>query len=454
MTGLWQRCLEQLKGQVTSQQFNTWIRPLQTREQGDVLYLFAPNYFVQKRVSDEFLQQIETLIKQLSEGAVTQIKLTIGSITLTDANLGAMQSSMSALLGQTESSASTTTTSKPPFTSNLNKTFTFEAFVKGRSNELAEAAARQVAENTGSEYNPLFIYGDVGLGKTHLMHAIGNEIIRKRPDAKVLYLHSERFVTEMVKALQTNTIDAFKQRYRTVDAVLMDDVQFFANKERSQEELFHLINSMMEEKQQIVMTSDRFPKELDGVEERLKSRFSWGLAVGVEPPEIETRVAILLNKAAQSQVDLPQDVAFFIAKRLRSNVRELEGALKRVIANAHFTGRPITIDFVQDALRDLLSVQAKLVTIENIQREVARYYGLKVKDMLSSSRKRQIARPRQLAMALAKELTTRSLPEIGADFGGRDHTTVLHACRKVKELAEMEAAFKEDMENLMKLLTA
>jgi chromosomal replication initiator protein len=336
----------------------------------------------------------------------------------------------------------------------LNKKFVFDSFVEGNSNQLARAASWQVAERPGDAYNPLFIYGGVGLVKTHLMHAIGNTILKNNPEAKVLYLHSERFVADMVKALQTNSINEFKRFYRSLNALLIDDIQFFAGKDRSQEEFFHTFNALLEGQQQIILTSDRYPKEIEGMEERLKSRFGWGLTVAVEPPELETRVAILISKAEQSNIELPYEVAFFIAKRIRSNVRELEGALRRVIANAHFTGKPITIDFVHEALRDLLALQDKLVTIENIQKTVAEYYKVKVADLLSKRRSRSIARPRQMAMALAKELTNHSLPEIGDHFGGRDHTTVIHACRKVKELIQDDNDFAEDYKNLMRTLSS
>lgn len=335
----------------------------------------------------------------------------------------------------------------------LNTSFTFANFVEGKSNQLGLAAATQVAENPGGSYNPLFIYGGVGLGKTHLMHAVGNALINRRPNAKVVYLHSERFVADMVKALQLNAINDFKRYYRSVDALLIDDIQFFAGKERSQEEFFHTFNALLEGGQQIILTCDRYPKEINGLEERLKSRFGWGLTVAIEPPELETRVAILMKKAQQAAMDLPNDAAFFIAQRIRSNVRELEGALKRVIANAHFTGRPISIDLVREALKDLLALQDRLVSIDNIQRVVAEYYKIKISDLHSKRRSRSVARPRQVAMYLAKELTNHSLPEIGDAFGGRDHTTVLHACRKIKELLDSDADIREDVKNLLRTLT-
>ncbi|MCW9028610.1 MAG: chromosomal replication initiator protein DnaA, partial [Kangiella sp.] len=337
---------------------------------------------------------------------------------------------------------------------NLNPRFLFSSFVEGKSNQLARAAAQQVTENPGEAYNPLFIYGGVGLGKTHLMHSVGNSILEQNPNARVVYLHSERFMANMVKALQTGTMDKFKNFYRSVDALLIDDIQFFANKGRTQEEFFHTFNNLIEKNKQVIITCDRFPKEVDGLEERLKSRFGWGLTVAVEPPELETRVAILMSKAQTSKIELPNEVAFFIAKRIRSNVRELEGALKRVIANAQFTGRAITLDFVKDALKDLIAAQDKLISIENIQKTVASYYKIKVSDLLSQRRSRSIARPRQMAMALAKNLTNHSLPEIGDAFGGKDHTTVLHACRKIEQLKGESIDIEEDFSNLLRTLSS
>jgi chromosomal replication initiator protein len=337
--------------------------------------------------------------------------------------------------------------------SNLNANFTFENFVEGKSNQLAFAAAQQVAENPGGSYNPLFIYGGVGLGKTHLMHAVGNAMRVENPSAKIVYLHSERFVADMVKALQLKAIDEFKRFYRSVDALLIDDIQFFSGKERSQEEFFHTYNALLEGGQQMILTCDRYPKEMDGVEERLKSRFGWGLTVAVEPPELETRVAILINKAQQVGVTLSRDAAFFIAQRIRSNVRELEGVLKRVMAHAQFSGRDIDIDLIRESLKDLLALQDKLVTIDNIQRVVADQYKLKMSDLLSKRRSRSIARPRQVAMFIAKELTNHSLPEIGEAFGGRDHTTVLHACRKVRELEIVDTELKRDLKSLFRALS-
>jgi chromosomal replication initiator protein len=343
---------------------------------------------------------------------------------------------------------------RPVLESRLNAAFTFGNFVEGKSNQLARAAAMQVGMNPGRAYNPLFIYGGVGLGKTHLMHAIGNLIAEREPDARVTYIHAERFVGDMVRGLQHNAIAEFKRAYRSLDALLIDDIQFFAKKDRSQEEFFHTFNALLEGQRQIILTCDRYPKEVSGLEERLKSRFGWGLTVAIEPPELETSVAILMSKASAVRESLPEEVAFFIAQRIRSNVRELEGALRRVIATAHFTGRAITLDFAKEALRDLLASQDRLVTIENIQKTVAEYFKIRVADLLSKRRSRSIARPRQIAMALAKELTRHSLPEIGDAFGGRDHTTVLHACRRIKALRDSESRVSEDYNNLFRTLTS
>ncbi|WP_407658963.1 chromosomal replication initiator protein DnaA [Legionella lytica] len=456
---VWQKCLGLLQDEYSAQQFNTWLRPLQAHTEEQRLVLLAPNRFVVDWVKKHFFSRIEELIKQFCGDEIKSISIEIGSKTSVGTDSGS--TTVSAGDNKTASNSSETLVAKSApkkavdyKSSHLNKKFLFESFVEGNSNQLARAASMQVAERPGDAYNPLFIYGGVGLGKTHLMHAIGNEILRNNPDAKILYLHSERFVADMVKALQTNSINEFKRFYRSLNALLIDDIQFFAGKDRSQEEFFHTFNALLEGQQQIILTSDRYPKEIEGMEERLKSRFGWGLTVAVEPPELETRVAILISKAEQSNIELPYEVAFFIAKRIRSNVRELEGALRRVIANAHFTGKPITIEFVHEALRDLLALQDKLVTIENIQKTVAEYYKVKVADILSKRRSRSIARPRQMAMALAKELTNHSLPEIGDHFGGRDHTTVIHACRKVKELVQDDSDFAEDYKNLMRILSS
>jgi chromosomal replication initiator protein len=452
---VWQKCLGLLQDEYSAQQFNTWLRPLQAHTEEQRLILFAPNRFVVDWVKKHFFLRIEELIKQFSSGEIKFISIEIGSKDSDSNGSDSVTVSDKTTSAVIEVVAKNTSKKSVDYkSSHLNKKFLFESFVEGNSNQLARAASMQVAERPGDAYNPLFIYGGVGLGKTHLMHAIGNEILRNNPDAKILYLHSERFVADMVKALQTNSINEFKRFYRSLNALLIDDIQFFAGKDRSQEEFFHTFNALLEGQQQIILTSDRYPKEIEGMEERLKSRFGWGLTVAVEPPELETRVAILISKAEQSNIELPYEVAFFIAKRIRSNVRELEGALRRVIANAHFTGKPITIEFVHEALRDLLALQDKLVTIENIQKTVAEYYKVKVADILSKRRSRSIARPRQMAMALSKELTNHSLPEIGDHFGGRDHTTVIHACRKVKELIQDDSDFAEDYKNLMRILSS
>ncbi|MCW8400650.1 chromosomal replication initiator protein DnaA [Legionella sp. PATHC038] len=456
---VWQKCLGLLQDEYSAQQFNTWLRPLQAHTDEQRFILFAPNRFVVDWVKKHFFSRIEELIKQFCGDEIKSISIEIGSKT---SSTDSESSSSGSFSSEVKASAPTNSTEIKAVpkkavdykSSHLNKKFVFESFVEGNSNQLARAASMQVAERPGDAYNPLFIYGGVGLGKTHLMHAIGNAILKNNPDAKILYLHSERFVADMVKAIQTNSINEFKRFYRSLNALLIDDIQFFAGKDRSQEEFFHTFNALLEGQQQIILTSDRYPKEIEGMEERLKSRFGWGLTVAVEPPELETRVAILISKAEQSNIDLPYEVAFFIAKRIRSNVRELEGALRRVIANAHFTGKPITIEFVHEALRDLLALQDKLVTIENIQKTVAEYYKVKVADILSKRRSRSIARPRQMAMALSKELTNHSLPEIGDHFGGRDHTTVIHACRKVKELVQDDSDFAEDYKNLMRILSS
>lgn len=440
---LWSRCVRQLESELSEQQFNTWIRPLQAVEDGPVLKLLAPNRFVVDWLREHFFDRIAEVVVDVSETAAPNVVLEVGT-------RHAMQDAFEPVQ---QVNGPTKTAVLPNLGSRLNAEFTFDNFVQGKSNQLARAAALQVSENPGKAYNPLFIYGGVGLGKTHLMHGVGNMILRRNPEARIAYVHSERFVGDMVKALQHNTINVFKRAYRSLDALLIDDIQFFAGKERSQEEFFHTFNALLEGKQQVVLTCDRYPKEVNGLEERLKSRFGWGLTVAIESPELETRVAILMSKAAAAAVNLPEEVAFFVAKRIRSNVRELEGALRRITANSQFTGRPITLDFAKEALRDLLALQDKLVTVENIQKTVAEYFKIRVADLLSKRRSRSITRPRQIAMSLAKELTNHSLPEIGDAFGGRDHTTVLHACKRIKELREMESRMDEDYSNLLRTLS-
>lgn len=452
-TSLWEKCLTSLEGEFPSQQINTWIRPLQAEFADGKLVLLAPNRFVLDWIAERFLFRIKELVQQFCGDGSPSVHLEIGSRRQESLRSSETIKATAPSVPFGQKSHHVSESALPSYQSNLNVNFTFDNFVEGKSNQLAKAACLQVAENPAVSYNPLFLYGGVGLGKTHLMHAIGNQIIRNKPNGKVLYLHSERFVADMVKALQTNSMNEFKRYYRNVDALLIDDIQFFAGKDRSQEEFFHTFNALLESQQQVILTCDRYPKEINGVEERLKSRFGWGLTVAVEPPELETRVAILMSKAEQTNINLPYEVAFFVAKRIRSNVRELEGALKRISANAHFTGKSITLDFVKEALRDLLALQDKLVTVDNIQRTVAEYYKIKIADLLSKRRNRSIARPRQIAMALAKELTNHSLPEIGDAFGGRDHTTVLHACRMIAELRQSDADIEEDYTNLLRILT-
>ena len=488
---IWQRCLAILQEELPAQQFNTWIRPLRLEVGEGWLRLLAPNRFVKDWVNDRFFGRIEELVAELTSGEAISVELAIA-----DRNAVAAMRPRTPSGGMAEERAIASPSAEPSVVvtshhavtpsapsiiqptvqvsqsapsqhqqrqveveggirhqSSLMEGYTFETFVEGKSNQLARAAASQVAENPGRAYNPLFLYGGVGLGKTHLMHAVGNSLVQQNPNARVVYLHSERFVADMVKALQLNAINEFKRYYRSVDALLIDDIQFFSGKERSQEEFFHTFNALLEGGQQMILTCDRYPKEIKGLEERLKSRFGWGLTVAVEPPELETRVAILLKKAEQERIHLPSDAAFFIAQRVRSNVRELEGVLKRVIASSRFMAKPIDIPLIKESLKDLLALQDKQVSLDNIQRTVAEYYKIKIADLMSKRRSRSVARPRQLAMALSKELTNHSLPEIGEGFGGRDHTTVLHACRKIKELRDADADIREDYKNLIRLLT-
>ena len=440
---IWQQCLAQLEVELGQKQFETYIRPLQANFDSGQLTLRAPNVYVEEHVRHSYLERIAEFLDGVED--LAPIELSVGEL----ADLAGKTPTAS---DKTAKSAKKTTARKEKKPHNLNREFTFETFVEGKSNELARAAATQVADNAGRTYNPLLLYGGVGLGKTHLMQAVGNELRRQNPDAKVLYLHSQRFVQDMVKALQTGTMQDFMKFYRSVDALLIDDIQFFAKKLRSQEEFFHVFNALLERGHQMVLTSDKYPREIDGLEERLKSRFVYGLTVEVEAPDLETRVAILMKKAEAEQIELDQGVAFFIAERIRSNVRELEGALRRVVANARFTGSRISVDQVKRALRDLFAIQDRQISIDNIQRTVAEYFNIKMADMLSKRRSRSIARPRQIAMALAKELTNHSLPEVGDAFGGRDHTTVLHACRKIEELRGTTADVAEDYKNLTRLL--
>ena len=440
---LWSRCIGALEAELPEQQFNTWVRPLQAVEGAGTLKLLAPNRFVVDWINENLLQRIGELLRDEGTGDVPIITVEVGSRSAPMRSAVAPAVAAPVRARRAEGLV---------VGARLNPDSNFSSFVEGKSNQLAKAAALQVAENPGRAYNPLFFYGGVGLGKTHLMHAIAHVIKERDSEARVAYVHSERFVSDMVRALQHNAINEFKTAYRSLDALLIDDIQFFAGKERSQEEFFHTFNELLEGQHQVILTCDRYPKEVDGLEERLKSRFGWGLTVAIEPPELETCVAILMTKAQMAAAVLPEEVAFFIAKRIRSNVRELEGALRRVIANSRFTGHPITMEFTKEALKDLLSLQAKLVTIENIQKTVADYYKVRMADLLSKRRSRSVARPRQVAMALSKELTSHSLPEIGDAFGGRDHTTVLHACKRIKELRGAEQRMSEDYSNLLRTL--
>ena len=443
VSSLWSECLRQLEAEVPEQLYNVWVRPLQAVFEERLIRLLAPNRFVVDWVKQNLLERVGAILGSLAPDHPPQVILEVGTRAVT-----------STVSAEDPTPSRTPERAGPTVTgARVNPDFTFDSFVEGKSNQLAKAAARQVADNPGKAYNPLFLYGGVGLGKTHLMHAVANAMRQKRPNARIAYVHSERFVSEMVRALQHNTMGQFKQAYRSLDALFIDDIQFFAGKDRSQEEFFHTFNALLEGQQQVILTCDRDPKEVTGLEERLKSRFGCGLTVSIDPPELETCVAILISKAQSANVDLPEEVAFFIAKRIRSNVRELEGALRRVAANAQFTGRPITLDFAKEALRDLLALQEKLVTIENIQKTVAEYYKIRVADLLSKRRNRSIARPRQVAMSLSKELTNHSLPEIGDAFGGRDHTTVMHACKRIKELRDTERRTGEDFLNLLRTLT-
>ena len=448
MSVAWTSCLRSLERELTPQQFNTWIRPLTVVLEDSALAVMAPNKFVCDWVREKYGKRIGELCVAGTGGTIHEIKF---EVTLAAAKeVIAAARPAEPISDNVRIRAHSTSTREAA--KSIKKDFTFDSFVEGKSNQLARAASIQVAENPGKAYNPLFICGGVGLGKTHLMQAIGNLVHQRRPNAEVLYVHSEKFVADMVRALQHNSINEFKKRYRTVEALLIDDIQFFAGKERSQEEFFHTFNALLESQQQIVLTCDRYPKEVIGVEERLKSRFGWGLTVAIEPPELETRVAILISKAQRAGMELPHEVAFFVAKRFRSNIRELEGALHRMAANSHFSGNSINIEFARDALKDLLALQDRLITIENIQKTVAEYYKMRVSDLISKRRSRSIARPRQLAMALSKELTNHSLPEIGDEFGGRDHTTVIHACRKIAELRKSESRINEDFVNLERIL--
>jgi chromosomal replication initiator protein len=427
----WNKCTEKLENRLTQEDFNTWIRPLKGSLVKNTLELVAPNDFILNYVEKNLAEEITSLVKQQSKKDISLVYKTLTKETFVDKYQGNNKNENSKLVNS----------------------YVFDSFVEGKSNHLALAAAKQVASNPKGDYNPLFIYGGVGLGKTHLMHAVGNEILKNNPEKRIVYVHSEKFVSDMVKALQLGAMNEFKSFYRNADALLIDDIQFFAGKEQSQEEFFHTFNALLDRNNQMILTCDKYPKEIDGLEERLKSRLGWGLPVVIDPPELETRAAVLLSKASSMGVKLPNDCAIYIAQRIRSNIRELEGALKRVAANSRFTNQPIDLSLVKDALKDLFVISAKMVSIENIQKTVSEYYNIKLSDLLSKRRSRSITRPRQLAMALTKELTNHSLPEIGEAFNGRDHTTVLHACKKIAELRKENPSHEEDYRNLTRALT-
>ncbi len=449
---LWSKALQNLESELNDQQFHTWIRPLQAVEEDNTIRLLAPSSFILDWVEKKLVDKIQQAVREAAPLNTPEIKFEIGdyAMNLVEEPEPTIPQPLSAPKSTLETRSGD---GKKRIKHNLNPNFTFDTFVEGKANQLAAAAARQVSENPGGSYNPFFIYGGVGLGKTHLMQAIGNELLRKNPSARVVYLHSERFVADMVNALRHNKIDEFKRFYRSLDALLIDDIQFFANKDQSQEEFFHTFNTLLEGNKQVILTSDRFPKEVNGLEDRLKSRFGWGLTIQVEPPEFEMRVAILMKKASEFGLMMPDEVAFFLAKRLRGNVRDLEGALRRVSAYAQFVQKPLSVELVKEALKDLLALQQKMITLENIQKTVADYYKIRVADILSKRRSRNIARPRQMAMAIAKELTNHSLPEIGDAFGGRDHTTVLHAVRQIKKLREEDHRIDEDFNSLIRIIT-
>ena len=427
----WNKCSEKLENKLSQEDFNTWIRPLKGNLNKNTLEIIAPNDFILNYVETNLSNEIMQMIKVQSKKDISLVFKTLTKETFVDKYSNDKKSEDTKLVAS----------------------YVFDTFVEGKSNHVALAASKQVALNPKGDYNPLFIYGGVGLGKTHLMHAVGNEILKNEPNKRIVYVHSEKFVSDMVKALQLGAMNEFKSFYRNADALLIDDIQFFAGKEQSQEEFFHTFNALLDRNNQMILTCDKYPKEIDGLEERLKSRLGWGLPVIIDPPELETRAAVLLQKASSMGVSLPNDCAIYIAQRIRSNIRELEGALKRVVANAKFTNQEIDLALVKDALKDLFVISAKMVSIENIQKTVAEYYNIKLSDLLSKRRSRSITRPRQLAMALTKELTRHSLPEIGEAFNGRDHTTVLHACKKIAELRKESPSHEEDYRNLTRALS-
>lgn len=450
MNEFWQDCLSRLAQDLPPQQFNTWIKPLKLSLDEEAIRLLAPNRFVLDWVKEKYLFRIEELALAYF-GEFRQVNLGINEQANPLTRSDTAASPVEKIIAPSIDALSTHPAREPA--KRLNPTFTFDSFVTGKANQLARAAAIQVAENPGTAYNPLFIYGGVGLGKTHLIQAIGNVVHTNNPETRISYIHAENYVSDVVRAYRHKTFDDFKRHYHSLDLLLIDDIQFFNGKGRTQEEFFYAFNALIEARKQVIITCDTYPKEIAGMEDRLKSRFGWGLTVAIEPPELEMRVAILLKKSAMEGVVLEENFAFFIAKQVRSNVRELEGALKRVFAYARFSGRSITLDLVKESLKDLLAVQSRQISIENIQKTVADFYKIKVAEMYSKKRTRSLVRPRQMAMSLAKELTTHSLPDIGDAFGGRDHTTVLHACRKMIELKEQDATLAREYALLLQVLT-
>ncbi|HEX6591596.1 MAG TPA: chromosomal replication initiator protein DnaA [Moraxellaceae bacterium] len=451
---IWPNCMERLQEELPQNLFNMWIRPLQAEEGAQKLRLLAPNPFFVRHIADKYLGRIRELALDLSHGQVDNVSLEVGSRRDNEAS-AAVPVPRATAPSAAAPVAPAPAESLPRLSSNLNPLFTFENFVSGKSNQLAFAACHQVAEKPGSTgHNPLFIYGPTGLGKTHLMHSVGNAVLRANPNARILYITSERFVGDFVTALQRDLMNDFKRLYRSLDVLLIDDIQFFAGKGGSQEEFFHTFNALLEGSRQIILTSDKFPREINNLDERLKSRFAWGLTLQVEPPELETRVAILMKKAEQNGVLLPQPSAFFVAQHVQANVRELEGALNKVIATARFKGKPVDLDLVKESLKDVLAVRAKQISIENIQKVVAEYYRIPLRELTGKKRNRSYARPRQVAMALSRELTSHSYPEIGQSFDGRDHSTVIHACEKIDDLKRSDPNMAEDYNNLLRLLQA
>ncbi|KRG88391.1 chromosomal replication initiator protein DnaA [Stenotrophomonas daejeonensis] len=437
----WPRCIERLEAEFPPEDVHTWLKPLQADHRVDSMVLYAPNAFIVEQVRERYLPRIRELLSHFA--GVAEVQLEIGS------RPRVAEPTPAAVAGPAAPTAPVV-----PFNGNLDSHYTFANFVEGRSNQLGLAAAFQAAAKPGDRaHNPLLLYGGTGLGKTHLMLAAGNAMRQANPAARVLYLRSEQFFSAMIRALQEKAMDQFKRQFQQVDALLIDDIQFFAGKDRTQEEFFHTFNALFDGKQQIILTCDRYPREVEGLEARLKSRLAWGLSVAIEPPDFETRAAIVLAKARERGAEIPDDVAYLIAKKMRSNVRDLEGALNTLAARANFTGRAITTEFAQETLRDLLRAQQQAISIPNIQKTVADYYGLQIKDLLSKRRTRSLARPRQVAMALTKELTEHSLPEIGDAFAGRDHTTVLHACRQIRTLMETDGKLREDWDKLIRKLS-